>query len=151
MFFSNPLFALGRYISTFLPFLSYPIASNLTPPNSLIDDSFALVFENVGVLPLVLLPPFLVSPLFFWSALFLLTKDALPSGPSFAAFSFDKQAAYASPSLPSPHLPNFLPSELYLSQPPPSVEPVLPLPNQLRRSSCISNWPDVSTFTQPPL
>ena len=44
------------------------------------------------------------------------------------------------PSSPSPHLPNFLPVELYLSQPPPSVEPVFPLPNHFLKSSFLFGY-----------
>ena len=35
------------------------------------NNNYAPVFEKVGVLPFFLFPPFLVSPAFFWSALFL--------------------------------------------------------------------------------
>ena len=76
--------------------------------------------------PLLFSPPFLASPAFFCAALFLLTKDAIPFLPSFAALEADKHAAYASPFLPPPHLPSFLPVELYLSQPPLVVPPAPP-------------------------
>ena len=101
--------------------------------------------------PLLFSPPFLASPAFFCAALFLLTKAAIPFLPSFAALEADKHAAYASPFLPSPHLPNFWPSLPYLSQPPPVVEPVFPLPNHFLKSSFIrfhENW-NVSQLPDP--
>ena len=91
----------------------------------------------VGFLPLLLCLPFLLSPAFFWSLRLRLTNDALPFGPSLRAFSALKQAAYAPPSFPPPHLPNFCPSEPYLSQPPLVVPPAPPLPTHFLRSSLV--------------
>src|SRR5210317_223358 len=98
---------------------------------------YAPVLLITGALPLLLCFPFLVSPAFFWSRLLRLTNVALPFGPSLRAFSALKQAAYAPPSFSPPHLPNFCPSEPYLSQPPPPAPPCLPLPNHFFKSSLV--------------
>ena len=88
--------------------------------------------------PFVCSPPFLASPAFFCAALFLLTNDALPFGPNLAAFALDRQAEYGAPFSASPHLPNRLPVEEYLSQPPPPAPPAPPLPNHFRKSSLVA-------------
>ena len=66
-------------------------------------DLLAPVLTNVGFCPFDFSPPFFASPASDCAALFLFTKAAIPSLPNLADFSFDKHAAYASPSLPSPH------------------------------------------------
>src|SRR5210317_388334 len=98
---------------------------------------YAPVLLITGFLPLLLCFPFLLSSAFFWSRLLRLTNVALPFLPSLRAFSALKQAAYAPPSFPSPHLPNFCPSEPYLSQPPPVVPPEPPFLNHCLRSSLV--------------
>ena len=49
--------------------------------------------------------------------------------------AFDKQAEYGAPFSASPHLPNLLPVDEYLSHPPPPAPPPTPFPNHLRKSS----------------